>query len=63
MSDFEVHPIGTAKRIKRLTDILSRLLRDEVIGARIANYDRVCIRVAEAYARQDSYIKRLERQS
>jgi len=63
MSDFEVHPIGTAKRLKRLTDILSRLLRDDVIGARIDDYDRSCIRAAEVYDRQDRYIRRLERQS
>ena len=63
MSDFEVHPIGTAKRLKRLTDLLARLLRDDVIGARIDDYDRACIRAAEVYDRQDRYIRRLERQS
>jgi hypothetical protein len=63
MSDFEVHPVGTGLRLERLTKLLRRLLRDDVIGAKIDDYDRSCIRAAEVYDRQDRYIRRLERQS
>lgn len=39
------------------------IFRNDVIGARIDDYDRACIRAAEVYDRQDRYIRRLERQS
>ena len=49
--------------MKRIYRWLDAMIRADVIGSRLDTYDRSCIRAAEAYDRQDRYLRSMERQS
>lgn len=49
--------------MKRIYRWLHAMIRADVIGSRLDTYDRSCIRAAEAYDRQDRYLRSMERQS
>ena len=56
-------PANKGDDMKRIYRWLHAMIRADVIGSRIGTYDRACIRAAEAYDRQDRYLRSMERQS